>query len=193
MATPPLFRIPRELRDRVYHFALYNQRAEFFTANLSLRVRYLEDEGNLEPFDSRHNVNFRWLLTSRQVLSEGLEQFYAHATLDFYCIWENDWNPDLTLDGTTSIFDLRRVKNAELALQLGKAHHEKDDCIYDLVVPRGKERSRLNDEDFAELGKVLKSVGKCAFEHLKLRVWLFRTENRTKEYEDTGNRWRGDL
>lgn len=190
MPPPPFFRIPSELRNRIYHFALLNQRPQFYVANLSVDLCYLEEPGHIEPYE---NENLRWLLTSRQILSEGLDQFYTHAKLQWYSIWSCDRTNDLTLDGSTSIFDLGRVKAAELSLQMGKEHHERDGKSYDLVVPRGKEKWEGKDEDFAELGKVLKSLDQCAFQDLKLMVYLFRTFNKTRNYEDTGNRWVVDL
>jgi hypothetical protein len=93
------------------------------------------------------------------------------------------------LDIDTSTFDLRRVKAAELSLQMGKEYCERDGKDYDLIVPRGKEKWEGTDEDFAELGKVIKSMDHCAFENLKLTVYLFRTYNQTKRYGDTGNRY----
>lgn len=56
-------------------------------------------------------------------------------------------------------------------------------------MPRGKEGWEGSDEDFAELGKVVKNMDSRAFEELKLTVYLFRTFNKTKNYEDTGNKF----
>lgn len=187
--TAPFFRIPREIRDRIYHLALLNQRAQIYVANLSLYVDYLEEDNDFTYDDN----NLRWLFTSRQVLGEGLDQFYARAHLQHHSIGKHDHANSLTLDGSTSIFDLKRVKYAELNLHMGKSHHSEDDKYYDLIVPRGKERWAARDEDFSELGKVIKNMDSCAFEELKLTVSLFRTYNRTKNDEDTGNRFIVDL
>jgi hypothetical protein len=186
MAIPLFFRIPRELRDRIYHFTLLNQRVQTNVANLVLDIHYMEEHDSLDPYEE---YNLRWLLASRQVLSEGLDQFYTHAKLQNYSIQRNRYSDDLTLDGGASVFDLRRVKAAELSLQMGKEYCERDNKDYELIVPRGKEKWEGTDEDFAELGKVIKSMNHCAFENLKLTVYLFRTFNQTKRYEDTGNRW----
>ncbi|KAF1955288.1 hypothetical protein CC80DRAFT_493209 [Byssothecium circinans] len=189
MAAPnsPFFWLSRELRDCIYHYALLNQSASTYITDVdvSLDVHYLEEENNIEPYLYNSNRNLRWLLTSRQILSEGLDQFYRHAKVQRSCTSDVNRRRDLTLDGSSSIFDIGRVKSAALYLQMGSCPVDRDDKCYNLIVPRGKERWYGNDEDFAGLGKVIKGMDHCVLESLHLTVCLFRsyppTENANEE------------
>ena len=187
MPISPFLRIPRELRDRIYHFALLNQCARFRVANLSLDVHYVEELDTVARYEKD---NWRWLLTSRQVLLEGLDQFYMHAELQYYNIVDRGYTHDLTLDGSTSIFDLRRVKAAQLCIKLGKRYPSEDiHTYYDFVGSVGNENWDECDENFSELGKVIKSMDHHAFEDLKLMVYLFTTSARPRNFADRRRGW----
>ena len=69
------FRLPRELRDRIYDLALLNQRLVFSHSNIELWVSYTQ-LGDVYEFYKRGDLC--WLLTCRQILSEGLD----HPSVD---------------------------------------------------------------------------------------------------------------
>ena len=191
--TSPFFRLPRELRNRIYHFALLNARPSFSQSTADVFVSYLQTD-SVEEY--QYSEKLRWLLASRQVLSEGLEQFYRYASLDnCYVSWDLEGqHHNLTLDGKTSIFELGRLRAAKLDVRMGKTHVEIDDNLwYDAIVPRGKERFKYNDEDFGALGKAIAKLEACGLRELELSVHLFRAYDRSADWESSGNRFLVDL
>ncbi|KAF2445510.1 hypothetical protein P171DRAFT_520288 [Karstenula rhodostoma CBS 690.94] len=189
--TPPFFRLSLELRNRIYHFALLNQRAIFTQSAVQLSVSYIQLSG---VYERQAAKNLCWLLTSRRFLEEGLEQFYQHATLDRCSIVRDAKfvSQDLTLDGKTSVFELGRVRAANLSVTMGKTHVvRKDNTRYNVIVPRGKERFDSVDEDFGALGRAIVGLEACGLRELKLHVHLFRTTPGIGRLLGTGS-WGGD-
>lgn len=94
---------------------------------------------------------------------------------------------DLTLDGKNSVFELSRIGAARLSVTMGKTWSS--NSFYQYIVPRGKERFDLIDEDFSGLGSVIAALERCALRKLELNVHLFRTYDRTRNWEASGNRF----
>lgn len=126
-----------------------------------------------------------WLLTCRQFLSEGLDQFYTHACCISYIIWERSFSPPdtkLTFDNNISVFTFKRIKKLKLYLKLGHERVQGSSALYDHIVPRGKERLGDSDNDFSILVSHMQRFESCDLEDLKLWVRMFATE--PDEYED---------
>lgn len=189
--TPPFFRIPLELRNRIYHFALLASRPVFthFAATHFTVVELHTSYAHRAASEEQEVQNLRWLLTSHRVLSEGLEQFYQHAALENCYIVRNTGcvSHELSLDGKTSIFSLARIRYARLSVTMGKTWSP--DSLYEDIVPRGKERKTLIDEDFGELGRAIAGLEGCALRELEMDVHLFRTYDHTGDWEAAGNRF----
>ncbi|ORY19193.1 hypothetical protein BCR34DRAFT_595632 [Clohesyomyces aquaticus] len=73
-ALPPLFRLPRELRNKIYAYLLQGSNFEFLEHILRLTLLYSSQ--NSSP--AFHGLPL-WLLTCKQILSEALHQFHHHA------------------------------------------------------------------------------------------------------------------
>jgi hypothetical protein len=187
---PPFFRLPLELRNCIYHFALLNQRATFKESSIELYVSYTQEDGVYEEHKAK---NLRWLLTSRRVLSEGLEQFYQHATLEHcYAVRSSDYLlHGLTLNGKRSVFELGRIGAASLSVTMGKMRPP--NSSYEHIVPRGKERFDSVDQEFAGIGRAIAALEGCALRELELDVHLFRTHDHTGDWEASGNRFMVNL
>ncbi|KAJ4287748.1 hypothetical protein N0V90_012452 [Kalmusia sp. IMI 367209] len=179
MSSFPFLRLPRELRNRIYHFALLNQRARFYARYLKLEAHYFFDSSE---HSSLNATDFRWLHTSHQILSEGLDHFYLHAKLAIYSVDSHVCYVERTIDGYSSIFNLGKIKTAELNLRMGEDFVKREGKWYSQLVPRSKERSYKYDEDFSELSETIQRLEHCSLETLKLTVWLFET----KDYKKPG-------
>ena len=98
---------------------------------------------------------------------------------------------DLTLDGKRSVFELGRIAAASLRVAMGKTWST--GLTPEHIVPRGKERFDLVDEDFAGLGRALAALEGCALRELELDVHLFRTNDHTGDWEASENRFTVNL
>lgn len=159
----PFFRLSRELRDQIYHYTLLNQRATFIVANISLDVDYFEGS-YCEAADT--NRKLRWLLASRQLLTEGLDQFYKHACLKSHYTKMDSECQSLSLDGVTSIFDLKRVKSAHLSIRMGSERFEHEGMSWERIIPRGRELCDILDDNLSQLGSIIEKMDHCAFEYV---------------------------
>ncbi|KAI4954705.1 hypothetical protein J4E86_006015 [Alternaria arbusti] len=92
--TFPFGRLPRELRDCIYTYALGPLPTIFKTKGLIVqathKVRLFEDDGNDDHFDIRYDdilpaFNWgipKWVLTSKQICSEALSCFSSSRTFN---------------------------------------------------------------------------------------------------------------
>jgi hypothetical protein len=73
-----LFHIPLELREKIYHYLWCDTRLSDIEEDYcKFSLTYLES--NSSPKSTQNGLP-NWLLTNKQVLSEGMQQFYRNAT-----------------------------------------------------------------------------------------------------------------
>ncbi|KAF2466871.1 uncharacterized protein BDR25DRAFT_358932 [Lindgomyces ingoldianus] len=91
----PFLQLPRELRDEIYHWMWVGTVFKYRYSNLLANIGYSPDAYNPDAYKSRRLSVTRkfhrqkpalpiWLQLSRQILKEGMEQFYRVAKFQAY-------------------------------------------------------------------------------------------------------------
>lgn len=112
-----LLDLPRELRDRCYHFALLESCTTFSEHDVRFHVHYLRPRS--EAFlRCDLLLSMHWLLASKQVLAEAVEQFYRHSTCT------SIEQPSAHSAHRTAIFTCSRIQRLDLSIGMG--FHKED-------------------------------------------------------------------
>jgi hypothetical protein len=148
---------------------------------------------------SRIGPDHRWMLASKQVLSEAVEQFYRHAHCKTYhnVNWHTKYNPysvrreihiekskEDQLQHPISVFSIAKIMSISLSLRLSHNIKDHNGKKYAAVIPRRSEREDelSSDDDMRDILAHVKSLGPLMLQKLELRVWMYEME---KEYNDS--------
>ena len=113
-APPGLFKLPRELRDYIYHLCFLSSGFGYIEGDLVVDVCYGQQRWASKP---------RWIWTNKQVLDEALVQFYRHAHLKSYVHNRSQGRPS----DQHPVFTVGRLQKLELWHDIGVSVTEGDD------------------------------------------------------------------
>jgi hypothetical protein len=122
----PIFDLPRELRDEIYHYAFQGVNIRYSititrTARCSAEVK--QGLVGVATYGRRQSPRLhefpRWLRCTKQLRQEGLQQFYRLATFALSAVPENHYSVFLPLPATGKGLDLPNTHHArELRLDV---------------------------------------------------------------------------
>jgi hypothetical protein len=138
-------------------------------------------------------ADIRWLLTNRQVLAEGVEQFYRHAHCTSYSdvnyYW--DYSHHFYLERylakkkeiyyPVSVFTFAKITSISLSLRLGTEIEGRDGKWYEKLIPERDRDSPAADDDLRDIIRHVQTLGMTSLTHLNIGVWIFQTEAVSQE------------